>query len=103
EIDMVLASPRGSEHRVTAPDRKSDHLGPMIGQLPSNLREEPVVANHHAELTEPSIEHRVVVARLNASHPFASRQADLAILARYAPIRREEHGDVIDQMLIALQ
>ena len=75
---------------------------PRLVSSRADLGKEAVVADHHAELAEPRVEHGILVARLDARFDLAARQADLAILAGDLAVGPEQHGDVVDQVPLAL-
>ena len=82
QVDVVLTRPGRGQERVAAPDGPGDHLGAAVAQLTGHLREEAVVANHHADLAELRVEDGVLVPRRDPGLDLAVRQAHFAILAK---------------------
>ena len=49
------------------------------------------------------IEHRILVARADSRRDLRAGQRDLAIFAGQLAVRTEQHGHVVDQMLITFE
>src|ERR1035438_4287328 len=102
DIDVVLASTGTGQLWVAAPNGPGDHLGAVVCQFAGDFREETVVADHQAELTEARREHGILGARRETPFDLAARQTDLAILADDGAVGTDQHRYIVDEMAVAL-
>src|SRR5258708_31249980 len=87
QIDMVLAGSCRCQAGVAAPNRPGYHLRSTVRELAGDLREEPVVTDHHSELSEPCLENRVIAARRAACFNLAPVQTGFTVLSYELAVR----------------
>ena len=87
--DVVLAGSRAGQQGIAAGDRPGDHFRATIRKLAGHLGKESVVTDHHADLAEPRVEHRILVTRRHAHFDLAARQRDLSVFANQFAVRTD--------------
>ena len=72
EIDMVLTGTGLGQQRIAAPHRPGNDLRAAFRQFSRDFGKEAVVADHHADLAQLRVEHRIVVAWRELRTPLPS-------------------------------